>query len=57
MGGTTLDCGAAAMARLASGAMSLEPNLATRDTSVGIEMFCRHPPACPRRLNLGVGGI
>ena len=57
MGGTSLDCGTAAMARLASGALSLEPFLANRGTSVGIEVFCRQPPACPRRLTSGASSI
>lgn len=48
MGGTNLDCGATAMARLGSGAQDIEPFLATRGTSVGIDVFCRQPPACPR---------
>ncbi|MFM7549134.1 MAG: hypothetical protein ACKO45_00230 [Cyanobium sp.] len=57
MGGTSLDCGSAAMARLAGGAQPLEAFLATRGTSVGIDVFCRQPPACPRRLMVGVGGV
>ncbi|MFM9101532.1 MAG: hypothetical protein ACKOPS_09410, partial [Cyanobium sp.] len=57
MGGTPLDCSTAAMARLAGGAEPLEAFLATRGTSVGIDVFCRQPPACPRRLMVGVGGV
>lgn len=57
MGGTSLTCGDAAMDRLASGAEPLEAFLATRGTSVGIEKFCRQPPACPRGLSFGVAGI
>lgn len=40
MGGTNLDCGATAMARLGSGAQDIEPFLATRGTSVGMDVFC-----------------
>jgi hypothetical protein len=57
MGGTPLDCGTAAMGRLASGAEPLEAFMATRGTSVGIDKFCRQPPACPRRLSVGAAGI
>jgi hypothetical protein len=57
MGGTPLNCGTAAMDRLASGAEPLEAFMATRGTSVGIDKFCRQPPACPRRLGVGVAGI
>jgi hypothetical protein len=57
MGGTPLDCGSAAMGRLASGAEPLEAFMATRGTSVGIDKFCRQPPACPRRLSVGAAGI
>ena len=57
MGGTSLDCGAVAMARLARGAEPLEAFLSTRGTSVGIDVFCRQPPACPRRLASTIGGI
>jgi|GEM_PF-4030000 hypothetical protein len=53
MGGTKLDCGAAAMARLASGSENLEAFLATRGTSVGIDVFCRTPPTCPRQVGFG----
>ncbi|MFM9103333.1 MAG: hypothetical protein ACKOPS_19175, partial [Cyanobium sp.] len=57
MGGTSLDCGAAAMGRLASGAEPLEAFMATRGPGVGIETFCRQPPPCPRGLRFGVAGI
>ncbi|MFM7512948.1 MAG: hypothetical protein ACKO3F_06190 [Cyanobium sp.] len=57
MGGTPLDCGPAAMGRLASGAEPLEAFMATRGTGVGIDTFCRQPPACPRDLRFGVAGI
>jgi hypothetical protein len=57
MGGTPIDCGTAAMNRLASGAEPLEAFMATRGTSVGIDKFCRQPPLCPRGLSFGVAGI
>jgi hypothetical protein len=57
MGGTPLDCGRAAMDRLASGAEPLEAFMAIRGTGVGIDKFCRQPPACPRGLAFGVAGI
>jgi len=57
MGGTPLDCGRAAMDRLARGAEPLEAFMATRGTGVGIDKFCRQPPACPRGLAFGVAGI
>jgi hypothetical protein len=57
MGGTPLHCGTAAMDRLASGAEPLEAFMATRGTSVGINKFCRQPPACPRRLRFGLAGV
>lgn len=57
MGGTPLDCGSAAMGRLASGAEPLEAFMATRGTTVGIDKFCRQPPACPRRVSVGAAGI
>lgn len=57
MGGTPLDCGRAAMGRLARGAEPLEAFMATRGTGVGIDKFCRQPPACPRGLAFGVAGI
>jgi len=43
----------AAMARLASGSENLEAFLATRGTSVGIDVFCRTPPTCPRQVGFG----
>jgi hypothetical protein len=57
MGGTPIDCGTAAMNRLASGAEPLEAFMATRGTSVGIDKFCRQPPLCPRGLSFGDAGI
>ena len=57
MGGTALDCGRAAMGRLARGAEPPEASMATRGTGVGIDKFCRQPPACPRGLAFGVAGI
>ena len=57
MGGTPLDCGRAAMGRLARGAEPLEAFMATRGTGVGIDKFCRQPPTCPRGLAFGVAGI
>ncbi|MEB3157622.1 MAG: hypothetical protein VKO26_09330 [Cyanobacteriota bacterium] len=57
MGGTPLNCGTAAMDRLASGAEPLEAFMATRGTSVGLNKFCRQPPACPRRLRFGLAGV
>ena len=57
MGGTALDCGRAAMDRLARGAEPPEASMATRGTGVGIDKFCRQPPVCPRGLSFGVAGI
>jgi hypothetical protein len=57
MGGTSLDCGATAMARLGGGEVNLESFLAIRGTSVGLADFCREPPECPRWLGFGVGRI
>ena len=57
MGGTPLDCGRAAMGRLARGAEPLEAFMATRGTGVGIAKFCKQPPTCPRGLSFGVAGI
>ena len=54
MGGTNLDCGAKAMALLGSGKANIEPFLATRGTSVGIDVFCRQPPSCPRYLGFSL---
>lgn len=59
LGATSLDCSAAAMARLASGQVPIPVDLDTRGPgSLGLELSCR-PPACPRRLpsGLGIGGI
>jgi hypothetical protein len=53
IGGTPLDCSAAAMARLAAGQVPIDPDLGTRGPgSLGLEVACRQPPACPRRLAL-----
>jgi len=56
MGGSSLDCSAAAMGRLAGGGVNIDSFLATRGISVPIDAFCRQPPACPRRLTLGAAG-
>ena len=56
MGATGLDCSAAAMARLATGQVTINPDLGIRGPgSLGLEVSCRQPPACPRRLSSGVG--
>ncbi|MEB3266280.1 MAG: hypothetical protein VKN13_06685 [Cyanobacteriota bacterium] len=52
IGSTELDCSSAAMARLAAGQVPVDPHLGTRGFSVGMELFCRQPPSCPRRLRL-----
>lgn len=60
LGATSLDCGAAAMARLAAGQVPIPPDLSTRGPgSLGLEVSCRQPPACPRRFPStdGVGGV
>ncbi len=60
LGATSLDCGAAAMARLAAGQVPIPSDLGTRGPgSLGLEVSCRQPPACPRRLPsmIGVGGV
>ena len=62
-GGTRFTCSAAHMRQLAAGTVPdpelIERLTANRDPSVGIESFCRQPPACPRRLgaSVGVGAI
>jgi len=59
LGATSLDCSAAAMARLASDQVPIPADLDDRGPgSLGLELSCR-PPACPRRLpsGLGIGGI
>jgi hypothetical protein len=54
---TSLDCSAASMTRLAAGQVPIPPDLGTRGPgSVGLEVACRQPPACPRRLPSGLGG-
>jgi hypothetical protein len=58
IGGTPLDCSAAAMARLAADQVPIDPDLGTRGPgSLGLEVACRQPPACPRRLQSGLGGV
>jgi hypothetical protein len=60
LGATAVDCGAAAMARLAAGQLAIPVDLGTRGPgSLGLELSCRQPPACPRRLpsGIGVGGV
>ena len=53
IGGTPFDCSSAAMARLAAGQVPIDPDLGTRGPgSLGLEVTCRQPPACPRRLAL-----
>lgn len=54
LGATELPCSGPAMARLASGALDAEAAdwLRTRGPSVGLDILCRQPPACPRRLGL-----
>lgn len=54
LGATGLACSGPAMARLASGALDAEAAdwLRTRRPSVGLDILCRQPPACPRRLGL-----
>ncbi|MFN7898768.1 MAG: hypothetical protein ACK5N0_03755 [Synechococcaceae cyanobacterium] len=60
LGATSLDCHAAAMARLAAGEVPIPSDLGTRGPgSLGLEVSCRLPPACPRRFAsmVGVGGV
>ena len=59
IGRTESDCSAASMAGLAQDAVpdrdllrQLEPR---RGSGIGIEIFCRQPPSCPRRLTHGHG--
>jgi hypothetical protein len=54
LGATELPCSGSTMARLASGALNAEAAdwLRTRGPSVGLDILCRKPPACPRRLGL-----
>jgi hypothetical protein len=54
LGATELACSGSAMARLASGALDAEAAdwLRTRGPSVGLDILCRQPPACPRGLGL-----
>lgn len=54
LGATGLPCSGSAMARLASGALNAEAAdwLRTRGPSVGLDILCRKPPDCPRRLGL-----
>ena len=60
-GGTGLTCSTEHMLRLSAGDVpdperisSLSSN---RDPGVGIESFCRQPPACPRRLATAAAAI
>lgn len=56
LGATNLDCGAVAMARLAFGQVPIPADLGTRGPgSLGLEVSCRQPPSCPRRLPSGLG--
>jgi hypothetical protein len=58
LGATDLDCSAAAMTRLAAGQVPIPADLGTRGPgSLGLEVACRQPPACPRRLPSGLGGV
>lgn len=58
LGATDLDCSAAAMARLAADQVPIPADLGTRGPgSLGLEVACRQPPACPRRLPSGLGGV
>lgn len=54
IGATGLPCSAAAMARLASGALNDQAAawLRARGPGVGFDLLCRQPPACPRRLGI-----
>jgi hypothetical protein len=54
LGATGLPCDSAAMAHLASGALDTEAAQLQRNRglSVGLDILCRQPPACPRRLGL-----
>lgn len=53
-----LDCSTAGMARLAAGQVPVPADLGIRGPgSLGLEVLCRQPPACPRRLSAGVGGV
>jgi hypothetical protein len=57
-GATSLDCGATAMARLAADQVPIPLGLGIRGPgSLGMEVSCRQPPACPRRLPSGAGGV
>ncbi|MFM7641520.1 MAG: hypothetical protein ACKO45_08220 [Cyanobium sp.] len=57
LGATSLDCSTAHMTRLASGQVPIPPDLGTRGPSVGIDVLCRQPPACPRRMTSALGGV
>ena len=60
LGATNLDCSAAAMTRLAAGQVPV-PGPPARGYygpgSLRLEVACRQPPACPRRLPSGLGGV
>jgi len=58
LGATDLDCSAAAMTRLAAGQVPIPADLGIRGPgSLGLEVSCRQPPSCPRRLASGLGGV
>jgi hypothetical protein len=58
LGATALDCGADAMARLADGQVPVDPDLGSRGPgSMDMEVACRKPPPCPRRIPSGEGGV
>jgi hypothetical protein len=60
LGATELDCGAAAMARLAAGQVPIPAELGTRGPgTLGREGACRQPPPCPRPVpsSAALGGV
>jgi hypothetical protein len=58
LGATDLDCTAPDMTRLAAGQVSIPPDLGTRGPgSLGLEVSCRQPRSCPRRLASGLDGV
>jgi len=60
LGATELDCSAAAMARLAAGQVPVHADLGSRGPgSLGLEVACRQPPACPRPMpsTAALGGV
>jgi hypothetical protein len=57
-GSTSLDCSAPAMAKLAADQVHIPHDLGVRGPgSLGMDVSCRQPPACPRRLPSGAGGV